>query len=68
MLATLGAALAAVASWRFGSKLLGREGREHEMKHAGAEKKRKTPRALQGVYPPGPEHWVGDGFHVKPVF
>lgn len=25
-------------------------------------------RALVGVYPPGPEHWVGDGFHVKTVF
>jgi len=27
-----------------------------------------TPRALKGVYPPGPEHWVGDGFYVKTVF
>ena len=68
MLATLGAALAAVASWRFGSKLFGREGREREMEHAGAESTTRTPRALQGVYPPGPEHWVGDGFHVKTVF
>ncbi len=27
-----------------------------------------TPRSLTGVYPPGPEHWVGDGFYVKTVF
>ncbi len=27
-----------------------------------------TPRALQGVFAPGPEHWVGDGFFVKTVF
>ncbi len=27
-----------------------------------------TPRVLTGVYPPGPEHWVGDGFFVKTVF
>ena len=26
------------------------------------------PRALQAVFPPGPEHWVGDGFYVKTVF
>lgn len=30
--------------------------------------KTRTPRALAGVYPPGPEHWVGDGFYVKTVF
>ena len=28
----------------------------------------QTPRALQGVFAPGPEHWVGDGFYVKTVF
>ncbi len=28
----------------------------------------RTPRALQQIYPPGPEHWVGDGFFVKTVF
>jgi len=28
----------------------------------------KKSRALHGVFPPGPEHWVGDGFHVKTVF
>lgn len=28
----------------------------------------RTPRALQGVFSPGPEHWVGDGFFVKTVF
>ena len=25
-------------------------------------------RQVQGVYAPGPEHWVGDGFHVRTVF
>jgi redox-sensitive bicupin YhaK (pirin superfamily) len=29
---------------------------------------KRTARALQGVFPPGPEHWVGDGFYVKTVF
>ena len=28
----------------------------------------RTPRALEGVLSPGPEHWVGDGFFVKTVF
>ena len=37
------------------------------MKQATAVQK-TSPRALQGVYPPGPEHWVGDGFYVKTVF
>ena len=27
-----------------------------------------TARALEGVFAPGPEHWVGDGFFVKTVF
>ena len=35
---------------------------------SAAQTTNKTPRALQGVYPPGPEHWVGDGFFVKTVF
>lgn len=25
-------------------------------------------RRLLGIYPPGPEHWVGDGFFVRTVF
>ena len=29
---------------------------------------KRTPRGLQAVLPPGPEHWVGDGFYVKTVF
>ncbi|KPK11279.1 MAG: hypothetical protein AMJ62_16360 [Myxococcales bacterium SG8_38] len=33
-----------------------------------AKTKTRTPRRLRGVYPPGPEHWVGDGFLVKTVF
>ncbi|MBW1905077.1 MAG: hypothetical protein JRJ24_07180, partial [Deltaproteobacteria bacterium] len=32
------------------------------------DKGTQTPRALQGVFPPGPDHWVGDGFYVKTVF
>ena len=28
----------------------------------------ETPRAVKGVFSPGPEHWVGDGFLVKSVF
>jgi redox-sensitive bicupin YhaK (pirin superfamily) len=34
----------------------------------GAAAAARTPRALRGVFPPGPEHWVGDGFYVKTVF
>jgi len=35
--------------------------------HAATQTK-STPRSLQAVFAPGPEHWVGDGFHVKTVF
>lgn len=69
MLATLGAAFAAVAgSLIFVSKRFAREGAETQMDRASVKTSTSTPRALKGVYPPGPEHWVGDGFHVKTVF
>lgn len=38
------------------------------MDHARPSTATRRARALQGVYPPGPEHWVGDGFFVKTVF
>ena len=38
------------------------------MPNRAAQTDGTNPRALQGVYPPGPTHWVGDGFHVKTVF
>lgn len=31
-------------------------------------KTRPKPRELETVITPGPEHWVGDGFHVRTVF
>jgi redox-sensitive bicupin YhaK (pirin superfamily) len=31
-------------------------------------KARSNPRPLTGVFAPGPEHWVGDGFLVRTVF
>jgi redox-sensitive bicupin YhaK (pirin superfamily) len=67
-LATLGAGVAAVASWRLGNKLFDRGTEEAKMQEASAKTETTSPRALQGVYPPGPEHWVGDGFFVKTVF
>jgi redox-sensitive bicupin YhaK (pirin superfamily) len=67
-LGTLGAGLAAVAGWRFTTRFFGGKGQEADMQHATAKTETKRPRALRGVYPPGPEHWVGDGFHVKTVF
>jgi len=33
-----------------------------------AAQNKTSPRAVQAVFPPGPEHWVGDGFYVKTVF
>ncbi|MEM8608472.1 MAG: pirin family protein [Myxococcota bacterium] len=33
-----------------------------------ARRVERSPRALEGVFSPGPEHWVGDGFFVKTVF
>ena len=38
------------------------------MQEASTVNVTRSPRALQGVFPPGPEHWVGDGFFVKTVF
>jgi redox-sensitive bicupin YhaK (pirin superfamily) len=67
VLATIGAAIAALAAWGISRKLLGRAESEASMK----AQSKNTPagaRPLQGVYPPGPEHWVGDGFFVKTVF
>ena len=65
VLATIGAALAAVAGWRLASKLFGRQtgGRNMQPQPSAGRRGR-----LQGVFPPGPEHWVGDGFYVKTVF
>jgi len=33
-----------------------------------AARTKQTPRALDLIHPPGPNHWVGDGFYVKTVF
>jgi len=66
VLATISAAAAAVAGWAFAPKLFGRSKREANMQTA--TQTTPTPRALQGVFAPGPEHWVGDGFYVKTVF
>jgi hypothetical protein len=66
LLATLGATMAAVAGWAIAPKWFGRSKREANMQTA--TQTTQTPRALQGVFPPGPEHWVGDGFYVKTVF
>ena len=66
VLATIGAAMAAVAGWSLAPKLFGRSNREANMETA--TQTTRTPRALQGVFAPGPEHWVGDGFYVKTVF
>lgn len=38
------------------------------MTDATASTAGRRARSLQGVYPPGPDHWVGDGFFVKTVF
>ena len=65
-LATLGTALVAVAGLLVGKKLLRRGQGESTM--PSQARATTTPRALQGVFAPGPEHWVGDGFFVKTVF
>jgi redox-sensitive bicupin YhaK (pirin superfamily) len=65
-LATVAAAGAALLGWALAPKLSGRAKREGTMETATQSK--TTPRALQAVFPPGPEHWVGDGFYVKTVF
>ena len=67
LLATVGAAVAAVAGWGLVSKLGGRSEAEAHMESA-VEIEARSPRALYGVFAPGPEHWVGDGFFVKTVF
>ncbi|TPW34107.1 pirin family protein [Oecophyllibacter saccharovorans] len=33
-----------------------------------AEQLKKAPKKVQGVYPPSPPHWVGDGFPVQSLF
>jgi quercetin 2,3-dioxygenase len=65
-LSTVGAMIAAVAAWAYAPKLFGGSKREANM--GTVAKKQGKPRALHGVFPPGPEHWVGDGFYVKTVF
>ena len=62
----LAAAGAAVASWAVAPTLFGSPKREAMMQTAARTK--TSPRALQAVFPPGPDHWVGDGFYVKTVF
>jgi redox-sensitive bicupin YhaK (pirin superfamily) len=66
VLGTLAAAGAAVAGWAVAPKFFGSSKRETKMQSAAQTK--TSPRALQAVFPPGPEHWVGDGFYVKTVF
>jgi hypothetical protein len=67
VLATIGAALAALAAWGISGKLLGRTEPEASMKPQ-SKPMPASARPLQAVFPPGPEHWVGDGFFVKTVF
>lgn len=38
------------------------------VKTATTSTKGRKARALQGVFKPGAEHWVGDGFYVRTVF
>jgi redox-sensitive bicupin YhaK (pirin superfamily) len=64
-LATLAAAAAGAVGFGL-ARLWGRSPEEAQMQ-LSTPTKTKT-RALAGVYPPGPEHWVGDGFYVKTVF
>lgn len=66
VLALMAASLAALAGWALSANIFGRAKREARMQTAA--KQSKSPRALQAVFPPGPEHWVGDGFYVKTVF
>jgi redox-sensitive bicupin YhaK (pirin superfamily) len=68
MLGVLGAGATALGAWTLGRRWFGRSHSEATMTNASATTARRRARALQGVYPPGPEHWVGDGFFVKTVF
>ena len=65
-LATLGAGFTALGGallWR----LVGATA-EAPMQAPMKTKEQKKARSLQGVFAPGPDHWVGDGFYVKTVF
>ena len=66
-LATLGATVAAAAGTVLAGRWLASSQSEERME-SQAQNVERTPRALQGVFSPGPEHWVGDGFFVKTVF
>jgi redox-sensitive bicupin YhaK (pirin superfamily) len=65
---TLTTLVAGAAALVFGAvvKLLGRK--EALMQSATTSTGHHPPRSLRGVFSPGPEHWVGDGFYVKTVF
>lgn len=65
-LATLGAGLTA-----FGGALLWElvgATKEGPMQASATSRETKKARSLHGVFAPGPDHWVGDGFYVKTVF
>lgn len=64
VIAALSGGVAAIAAG-IGFRAFGR--REDSTMQTGATTTTAT-RPLAGVYPPGPEHWVGDGFYVKTVF
>jgi redox-sensitive bicupin YhaK (pirin superfamily) len=66
-MATLGAGFAAVAGG-FAALLLGRREEEPMQTTSLTTHDSRPARALEGVFSPGPEHWVGDGFYVKTVF
>lgn len=70
VLAVLGAGLAAAVGWALQGSFFGRFGSEAHMQSVTPRTPTptSTPRALAGVYAPGPDHWVGDGFYVKTVF
>ncbi len=65
VLASLGAAAAGLAAWVLGRRVFPTEN-EESMKPQSTLT--ESSRRLAGVFAPGPEHWVGDGFHVKTVF
>jgi len=65
-MAAIGGAAAAFAAG-VSMKLFGRrEDETMQLESRGGEPPAARP--LAGVFPPGPDHWVGDGFYVKTVF
>ena len=66
VLAALSGGAAALAAG-IGVKLFGRR-EDATMQAEATTNESNAARPLHGVFPPGPDHWVGDGFYVKTVF